>query len=133
MNTKGESPKPPESRNGREAEGNCVAARLGGEQPEAKLQAQMTNELVAAYCEGEYASLWRSLLPSNELTHPQDSKSGDVRITVGRWGGHVMKGSCESDETWREKARSNTHRTGVRAAIVAMKPVMMVERRAVGR
>ncbi|MDX2109325.1 MAG: hypothetical protein SFY80_03695 [Verrucomicrobiota bacterium] len=57
MNTKGESPKSLKSRYGSVAGGNCVAARLGGEQPEAKLQAQMTNELDAAYCDGEVADV----------------------------------------------------------------------------
>jgi len=132
MNTKGESPKPLKSRYGRVAEGNCVAARIRGEQPEAKLQAQMTNELDTAYCDGESSSIRRSLLQNNDPTLRKDSKV-EVGNTAGGWSGHAAKDSYESNETCREQARKVTPRTGVRAAIVAKKPVMTVERRAVGR
>jgi hypothetical protein len=54
------------------AEGNCVAARRGGEHPEVN-DRSVGNKLDSACCRGEPASEWRS--PSDDPSH----WSGDTR------------------------------------------------------
>ena len=116
----------------RVAEGNCVAARRGGEQPDANLSSQtrlprrvnpIRPEHVASL--RTHGEAWSSDLTQGTSKHVQ--VPGYVS---GGWGGKVGKAHQLSTEIL---LCARTRRGEVRALIVAMKRVTTVERRGAGR
>lgn len=117
----------------RVAEGNCVAARRGGEQPEANLSSQR--------------GLPRPLNPIRPVGLASLRRKGEARVqdlpeTITK---HVSRVVRESEGGWGEKA-GKAHQISkeippgaaeswreVRAPIVALKRVTTVEPRGVGR
>ena len=115
------------------AEGNCVAERRGGEQPEANLPSQN--------------SLPRPLNPIRPEGMASLRRKGEAQVLnlSGTIPKHVMLVVWNSQGGWGEKA-GKAHQISievlpgatesgeeVRALIVAMKRVMTVEPRGVGR
>jgi len=117
----------------RVAEGNCVAARRGGEQPEANLSSQNSQP--------------RQLNPIRPFGMASLRSKGEAQVkdlpeTITK---HVSKVVRESEGVWGEKAGkahqiskeippgAEESRREVRAPIVALKRVTTVEPRGVGR
>src|SRR5262245_39887970 len=118
----------------RVAEGNCVAARRGGEQPQANWPSQnsLTRRLNPIRPFG-MASLRRKGeapvldLPETITKHVVEKI---VRDSEGVWGGKVGKARQSSKEIPSGGTESGGE---VRASIVARKRVMTVEPREAGR
>ena len=117
----------------RVAEGNCVTARRGGEQPEANLPSQ--NSLLRQLNPIRPFGM-ASLRRKGEAQVPDLPKaitkpvSTVVRESEGVWGEKAGKARQLSKEIPAGATESGGE---VRASIVAMKRVMTVEPREVGR
>ena len=118
MKSTGESPSPPETSYGRAAGGNCVAARRGGEQPEADLRSQTRVNPIRF-------TTATSLLASGEVCRmsgnrflPHPSSTGEKRVVVDGWGENAGKVSCGSVESCPGRHPRKRGRAEVRAAIV---------------
>jgi hypothetical protein len=104
MKSTSESLSHPETSNGRDAGGNCVVVRRGGEQPEADL-------LASGEASGQSHIRFLS----------QTSYKGEKRAVGDGWGGNAGKVSYGSVETCAGRNPFRRGRAGVRAAIVAKK------------
>jgi hypothetical protein len=108
--------------NGGEAEGNCVAARRGGEQPDAKEQSQTKVNSIRHVSAA-------SLLASGEACAKRESRSreepgiGDLDADGCGWSGNVAKGVCLSGESCTDRTHGDDpeRRAAVRAAVGAEK------------
>src|SRR5690606_2797626 len=122
MESDGEGPFPPEASSGRAAEGNCVAARRGGEQPEADPRSQTQVNTIRPFKAtslletGEVRSFWSSLGASHLSLKVQSW------ALPGGWCENAGKVSCGSNESWRPQESLWTP-PAVRAVIVALKAV----------
>lgn len=121
MITTSESLSPSETSNGRAAEGNCVAVRRGGEQPEVDPQTQTKVKLIRP------ATL-ASLLGKGEAcgaSHDRSDREASLKVRIagveGGWAGYAGKLSWWTVETCAGRRRLRRFRAGVRAAIVAGK------------
>jgi hypothetical protein len=121
MITTSESLSPPETSNGRAAEGNCVAVRRGGEQPEADPQTQTKVKPIRP------ATL-ASLLGKGEAcgaSHDRSDREASLKVRIagveGGWAGYAGKLSWWTVETCAGRRPLRRFRAGVRAAIVAGK------------
>jgi hypothetical protein len=121
MKSTSESLSHPETSNGRAAGGNCVAARRGGEQPEADLRSQTkVNPIRFTTTASLRVTGEACRMSGNQLSrHP--SINGKSWVVADGWGenaGKVSYGSIEicSGRNPRERIRAE-----VRAAIVALK------------
>ena len=121
MESESESLIPPEASNGRAAEGNCVAVRRGGEQPEAERQSQTRVNTIRPTDAASLLADGEACPGRGNRDAPQPSSRVWSRASEGGWCGNVVKVPCGSDETHRiqEPERGPV---GVRAAIVAVKP-----------
>ena len=105
MNSASESLRPKRSAQRLAAEGNCVAARRGGEQPEA--DSQSTTEVPTSVnpfrpaistslrVKGEVCGGFRSV----GLSHSDPALKGEDREVEGGWGWNERKGSWLTTET----------------------------------
>ena len=117
MNSECESHYPAGGRNRWAAEGNCVAAMRGGEQPEAEGWSQTKVNSIRHVN-------WASLLAKGEACRAS-GESVTVRVLpileTGRfgcgWSGNDWKRAWDK---WRDR-RGELSRVGVRGSIVAMK------------
>jgi len=108
--------------NGGEAEGNCVAARRGGEQPDAKEQSQTQVNPIRRMSVA-------SLLVSGEACaqHEPESRdcpaNGDSGADKRGWGGNAPKEVCLSGESCPDRTDGvePVRRAAVRAAVGATK------------
>ena len=118
MNSECESHYPRADRKCVAVEGNCVAARRGGEQPEAEGWSRTKVNSIRHV-------RWASLLGKGEACRASGetvpalvlSKLETVCLGCG-WSGNDQKGSWDK---WRYR-RGGLSRVGVRRFIVAMKP-----------
>jgi len=121
MRTTSESLSPSETSYGRAAEGNCVAARRGGEQPEADPQTQTLVKPIRP-------DTMASLLDKGEAcgaSHDRHDQASSSKVRVGGvaggWAGYAGKLSWWTVETCAGRTPLRRCRAGVRAAIVAVK------------
>jgi hypothetical protein len=122
-----------EPRNGGEAEGNCVTARWGGEQPEAKEQSQITVNSI------RYLSV-ASLLESGEACAERDRCPWHPSVIVehgaGRygWSGNATKEVGVNGESCPARQWTQV-RTGQQSEppYELRSPVMRMEQREVGK
>ena len=121
MKSTSESLSLPETSNGRAAEGNCVVARRGGEQPEADLRSQTkVNPIRFAAVASLLGNGEACRMSGNRFPlHPSSTR--EKRAVVDGWGENAGKVSCGSVETCPGRNPRERIRAGVRAAIVALK------------
>ena len=121
MKTTSESLSPSETRNGREAEGNCVAVRRGGEQPEAKAQTQTQVKPIRPATMASPRGKGEACGGSRDRTDRHISSEVRMRIVEGGWAGYAGKLSWWTVENCAGRNLSRRGRAEVRAAIVARK------------
>ena len=121
MRTTSESLSPSGASHGREAEGNCVAARRGGEQPEAKAQTRTQVKPIRPSTMASQLASGEACGASHDRTDRHDSSKVRERIAGGGWAGYVWKLSWWTVETCACRNLQEWGRAGVRAAIVAVK------------
>jgi len=118
---------------GGEAEGNCVVARLGGKQPEAKKQSQtQVNSIQPLYS--------ASLLATGEACAERNLDRwhlpviGGSRGYRGGWSENASKDVCVSGESWmgRQRRRWRTMQQS-EPPYELRSPVMRMEQREVGK
>jgi len=118
MKSTSESLSHPETSYGRAAEGNCVVARRGGEQPEADLRSQTKVNPIRF-------STVASLLGTGEACRmrgnrflPHPSSTGEKRTVGDGWGENAGKVTCGSVESCPGGNPRERSRAAVRAVIV---------------
>jgi hypothetical protein len=121
MNSLSESLRPPETSSERSAKGNCVAARRGGEQPAAEPWSQTKVNRIRLRKVESLLVKGEARRESGNRSVPLPSSMGWDRAFRGGCGGNVAKGLCVSDDTCPDRTARMRGRTGVRAAIVALK------------
>lgn len=121
MNTKGESPIPPEASKGRAAEGNCVAARPGGEQPEADLWSQTKVNPIRPDRVASLLGNGEACAREHDRIDPDPSSRGQMRALSGGWGENAGKYSGGRVENCAGRKPLKRRRAVVRAVIVAVK------------
>ena len=100
-------------------EGNCVAARRGGEQPEAEGWSRTKVNSIRHVRRASLLGKGEACRASGEaVTALALSKLETVRLGCG-WSGNDRKGAWDK---WRYR-RGRLSRVGVRGSIVAKKPV----------
>ena len=121
MNSTSESLSPPETRNGRAAEGNCVIARWGGKQPEADLRSQTKVNPIRPITVASLLASGEACRMSGDCALHINSSKETYRLL--RVFGVRTQGRAH-EEAWRaaraEHPRERS-RAAVRAAIVVMK------------
>ena len=121
MKSTGESPSHPETSNGRAAGGNCVAARRGGEQPEADLRSQTQVNPIRFTTTASLRAIGEACRMSGNRLPPHPSFTGEKRVVVDGWGENAGKVSCGSIEICPGRNPRERGRAEVRAVVVAMK------------
>jgi hypothetical protein len=121
MRTTSESLSPSEASHGREAEGNCVAARRGGEQPEAKAQTRTQVKPIRPSTMASQLANGEACGASHDRTDRHDSSKVRKRIVGGGWAGYVWKLSWWTVESCAGRNPQERVRAEVRAAIVVWK------------
>ena len=121
MKSTGESPSHPETSYGRAAEGNCVVARRGGEQPEADLRSQTRVNPIRFTTAASLLVSGEACRMSGNRFLPHPSFTGEKRAVVDGWGENAGKVSCGRVESCPGRTPRERSRTAVRAAIVVMK------------
>ena len=121
MKSAGESPSPPETSNGRAAEGNCVVARRGGEQPEADPRSQTKVNPIRFTTSASLLASGEACRASGNRFLPHLSFKGEKRAVVDDWGENAGKVSCGRVEICPGRNPREWSRAEVRAAIVVMK------------
>ena len=121
MKSTSESLSHPETSYGRAAEGNCVVARRGGEQPDADLRSQTKvnpirfTTAASLLGNGEACRMSGNRFP----LHPSSTR--EKRVVVDGWGENAGKVSCGSVESCPGRNPRKRDRAAVRAVIVVMK------------
>ena len=121
MNSRGESPTPPGTSNGRAANGNCVVMRRGGEQPKAEPWSQTKVNSIRPTASASLLGKGEACRVSGETPRTRTSfekRGGDAE---GGWSENVAKGTCGRVESCPGRNPYQRGRAAVRAAIGAMK------------
>ena len=121
MKSAGESPSHPETSYGRAAEGNCVVARRGGEQPEADLRSQTRVNPIRFTTAASLLASGEACRTSGNRFPPHPSFTGEKRAVVDGWGENAGKVSCGRVESCPGRNSRKRSRAAVRVAIVVMK------------
>jgi hypothetical protein len=121
MKSTSESLSHPETSNGRAAEGNCVVARRGGEQPEADLRSQTKVNPIRSSTAASLLGNGEACRMSGNRFLPHPSFTGENRAVGDGWGENVGKVSCGSVEICPGRKPRKRSRTEVRAVIVVTK------------
>ena len=121
MKSAGESPSHPETSYGRAAEGNCVVARRGGEQPEADLRSQTRVNPIRFTTAASLLASGEACRTSGNRFLPHPSFTGEKRAVVDGWGENAGKVSCGRVESCSGRNPRKRSRAAVRVAIVVMK------------
>jgi hypothetical protein len=121
MITTSESLSPSETSNGRAAEGNCVAARRGGEQLEADPQTQTQVKPIRPDTTASLLDKGEACGASHDRHDQARSSKVSVGSVAGGWAGYAGKLSWWTVETCVGRRPLRRFRAGVRAAIVAGK------------
>jgi hypothetical protein len=117
MKSTSESLSHPETSYGKAAEGNCVVARRGGEQPEADLRSQIPvnpirfTTAASLLGNGEACRMSGNRFP----LHPSSPR--EKRAVVDGWGENAGKGSCGRIESCPGRNPRERSRAEVRAAV----------------
>ena len=120
MKSTSESLSHPETSNGKAAEGNCVAARRGGEQPEADLRSQIQVNPIRFATMASLLATGEACRMSGNRFLPHPSYKGEKRVVVDGWGENAGKVSCGGVESCPGRNPRERSRTAVRVAIRAM-------------
>jgi hypothetical protein len=108
----------PEPENGSAAEGNCVAARQGGEQLEAESQSRTKVNLIRLEEMASLRETGEACSEKNGSCGCQNPENIEHEISCSGWSENAMKGVYLNGENCVEKTRSaRTDRTVVRAAV----------------
>ena len=83
--------------NGDEAEGNCVAARRGGEKPEAKEQSQIPVNSIRRRTAASLLGTGEACAKHETSTRDRPENGDDVAARCG-WSENALKEICESGE-----------------------------------
>ena len=121
MKSTSESLSHPETSYGRAAEGNCVVARRGGEQPEADLRSQTRVNPIRFTTAARLLGNGEACRMSGNRFPLHPSFTGEKRVVVDGWGENAGKVSCGSVESCLGRNPRERGRAAVRAAIVVMK------------
>ena len=121
MKSTSESLSHPETSNGRAAEGNCVAARRGGEQPEADPQSQIQVNLIRPSTAASLLGKGEACRMIGDRSDRHPSFMVKDRAVGGGWGENAGKVSCGSIESCPGRNPRERSRAAVRVAIVVMK------------
>ena len=121
MKSTSESLSPPETSYGRAAEGNCVAVRRGGEQPEADPQSQIPVNPIRPSTAASLLGNGEACRMSGDRSDRHPSSMVKGRAVVGGWGENAGKVSCGRIESCPGRNPRERSRAEVRAAIRAMK------------
>ena len=113
MKSAGESPSHPETSYGRAAEGNCVVARRGGEQPEADLRSQTRVNPIRFTTAASLLASGEACRTSGNRFPPHPSFTGEKRAVVDGWGENAGKVSCGSVESCPGRTPREWSRTAV--------------------
>jgi hypothetical protein len=121
MKSTSESLSHPETSYGKAAEGNCVVARRGGEQPEADLRSQTKVNPIRFTTAASLLGNGEACRKSGNHFPLHSSLTREKWDVVDGWGENAGKVSCGSTESCPGRKPRKRNRTAVRAAIVAMK------------
>ena len=121
MKSTSESLSLPETSNGRAAEGNCVAARRGGEQPEADPWSQTQVNPIRLSTAASLLASGEACRMSGDRSDRHPSSMVRDRAVAGGWGENAGKVSCGRIESCPGRKPRERNRAEVRAAIRAMK------------
>jgi hypothetical protein len=121
MRTTSESLSPSEASHGRVAEGNCVAVRRGGEQPEAKPQTRTQVKPIRPSTMASLLANGEACGASRDHSDRHNSSQVRERIVAGGWAGYAGKLSWWTVEICTGRNLQERVRAEVRAAIVAWK------------
>ena len=121
MKSTSESLSHPETSNGRAAEGNCVVARRGGEQPEADLRSQTKVNPIRPLTAASLLGKGEACRMSGNQSCPHPPFKGKDWAVRGGWGENAGKVSCGSVESCPGGNSRERSRAAVRAVIVVMK------------
>ena len=121
MKSTSESLSHPETSNGRAAEGNCVVARRGGEQPEADLRSQTKVNPIRPSTAASLLGNGEACRKSGNRFLPHPSFTGEKRAVVDGWGENAGKVLCGRVESCPGRNPRERNRAAVRAVIVVMK------------
>ena len=121
MKSTSESLSHPETSSGKAAEGNCVVARRGGEQPEADLWSQTKVNPIRFTPAASLLGKGEACCMSGNRFLRQSSSKGEKRGGVDGWGENAGKVSCGSVESCPGRNPRERNRAAVRAVIVVMK------------
>ena len=106
---------------GRAAKGNCVAARRGGEQPEADLRSQTKVNPIRFITAASLLGNGEACRTSGNLLSLHPSLKGKGWAVVDGWGENAGKVSCGSVEICPDRKPRKRCRAEVRAVIVVLK------------
>ena len=120
MNSISESLRPPETSSGRAANGNCVVARRGGEQPAAELRSQTKVNQIRLRKSASLLGNGEARRASGIQSIPLPSSTGWGWDFRGGCGENAVKGSCVSNETCLARNGLDPVQVRVRASIVAL-------------
>ena len=121
MKSASESLSPPGTSHGRAAGGNCVAARRGGEQPEADPRSQTQVNPIRLVTAASLRASGEACHRSGDRSDQHPSSTIRVRAVGGGGGGNAGKVSWGSVEICPGRIPPERDRAEVRAAIVVMK------------
>ena len=121
MKSTSESLSPPATSAGRAAGGNCVAARRGGEQPEADLRSQRKLNPIRPVAAASPRGTGEASCVSGYRSDRHSSSKVKDWAVMGGWGENAGKVTCGSTEICPDRTLRRQCRAEVRAAIVAMK------------
>ena len=119
MKSISESLSPPGTSYGRAAEGNCVAVRRGGEQPEADPQSLIPMNPIRPSTAASLPGNGEACRKSGDRSDRHPSSMVKDRAVGGGWGENAGKVSCGSIESCPGRNPRERSRAAVRAAIVA--------------
>jgi hypothetical protein len=117
MKSISESLSHPETSNGRAAEGNCVVARRGGEQPEADLRSQIPVNPIRFTTAASLLGIGEACRMSGNRFPLHPSSTREKRAVVDGWGENAGKVSCGRVESCPGRNPRKRGRAEVRAAI----------------
>ena len=116
-----ESLSPPGTSYGRAAGGNCVAARRGGEQPEADPRSRTQVNPIRLPATASLLANGEACRGSGDPSGRHPSSKARAGVAGDGWGGNAGKVSWRTVESCPGRTPRQRRRAAVRAAVVALK------------
>ena len=119
---------------GGEAEGNCVAARRGGEQPDAKEQSQMQVNSIRCQCAASLLGVGEACVERDLSRRDRPENVKDGAYWHG-WSENVPKEVCVNGESCAERWRPRSGRAAQQSepSYERRSPVTRMEQREAGK